>query len=56
MASSVAVTDKIKTFKDLQLRCNLFQTEDDNFFHEWVEDLPQLSEAEKTHYLITIGD
>ncbi len=48
MAFSLAVTDKIKTFKDLQSRCNLFQAEDENFFHEWVEDLPQLSEAEKT--------
>ncbi|MEO1377041.1 MAG: type I restriction endonuclease subunit R [Cyanobacteria bacterium J06635_10] len=25
----------------------MFQAEDDDFFNEWVEDLPQLSEAEK---------
>lgn len=43
-----AVTDFIKTFKDLQTRCNLYKTNDINFFTEWVEDLPDLTEAEKT--------
>ena len=47
MSFSLAVTDKIKTFKDLQTRCNLFQAENDDFFNEWVEDLPELSEGEK---------
>lgn len=47
MAFSLAVTDKIKTFKDLQTRCNLFQAENDDFFNEWIEDLPELSEAEQ---------
>lgn len=48
MAFSLAVTDKIKTFKDLQTRCNLYQAEDENFFTEWIQDLPELSDAEKT--------
>ena len=47
MAFSLAVTDKIKSFRDLQERCNLFQAEDDNFFNEWTEELPQLNEGEK---------
>lgn len=47
MAFTLAVTEKIKTFKDLQARCNLFQTEEDDFFNEWMEDLPQLSEVEE---------
>lgn len=47
MAFSLAVTDKIKSFRDLQARCNLFPAEDDNFFNEWMEDLPQLNEEEK---------
>ncbi|MEC4815461.1 MAG: type I restriction endonuclease subunit R [Scytonema sp. PMC 1069.18] len=47
MAFSLAVTDKVKTFKDLQTRCNLYQAEDENFFTEWMQDLPELSDAEK---------
>ena len=47
MAFSLAVTDTIKTFKDLQTRCNLYQAEDDNFFTEWEEDLPELNDTEK---------
>ena len=46
MAFSLAVTDKIKSFKDLQTRCNLFQAEDDDFFNEWLENLPELNETE----------
>lgn len=48
MAFTAAVTDKIKTFKDLQDRCNLNQTNDIDFFTEWIEDLPDLTDDEKT--------
>lgn len=47
MAFSLAVTDTIKTFKDLQMRCNLYQAEDDNFFTEWEENLPELNDTEQ---------
>lgn len=41
MVSTQAITDKIKSFSDLEKRCNLRQASDDQFFHEWVEDLPE---------------
>ncbi len=45
--STTAVTDKIKTFKDLETRFNLIKSKDKNFFPEWRENLPELIEAEK---------
>ncbi|MEM7580999.1 MAG: type I restriction endonuclease subunit R [Cyanobacteria bacterium P01_A01_bin.80] len=47
MTISAAVTNKIKTLNDLQRRCNLHQTEEDGFFSEWTENLPQLSDIEQ---------
>lgn len=42
MVTGVGITDTIKSLSDLQVRCNLRQAEDDRFFSEWVEDLPEL--------------
>ena len=47
MVSSAGITDTIKSLSDLQTRCNLRQAEDDSFFWEWVEDLPNLSQQEQ---------
>ncbi|MGM3305812.1 type I restriction endonuclease subunit R [Anabaena sp. WFMT] len=47
MVSSVGITDTIKSLSDLQTRCNLHQAEDENFFNEWLTDLPQLSPQEQ---------
>jgi hypothetical protein len=51
MVSSVGITDTIKTLSDLQTRCNLRQSNQDNFFCEWVEKgretqpLPELKDT-----------
>ena len=47
MTISATVADKIKTLNELQTCCNLYLAEDDRFFTEWLENLPQLSETEK---------
>jgi predicted type IV restriction endonuclease len=43
----IGVREAIKNFNDLQTKLNLTQTEDDNFFPEWYEELPKLTEGEK---------
>ncbi|NJM70373.1 MAG: type I restriction endonuclease subunit R [Scytonema sp. RU_4_4] len=47
MVSSAGITDKIKSLSDLQTRCHLRQAEDDQFFHEWLKDLPILDQQEQ---------
>lgn len=47
MTQSKAVTDRIKNFADVESRFNLRRTEDVNFFTEYYEDLPELTEEEK---------
>jgi hypothetical protein len=47
MVSSLGVTDVIKSLSDLQERFGWRQTDDDRFFPEWIEDLPELNEAEQ---------
>ncbi|MEQ9671255.1 MAG: type I restriction endonuclease subunit R [Coleofasciculus sp. G2-EDA-02] len=42
-----AITDAIKTFADVENRFNLRRTEDEQFFTEWYEDLPEISDVEK---------
>lgn len=46
MTTSVGITDIIKSFSDLQTRCNLRQADDEQFFYEWVENLPELNQQE----------
>lgn len=48
MVTTIGVRETIKSFNDLRAKFNLSQTEDDNFFGEWYEDLPAITEAEKT--------
>ncbi|WP_016951731.1 hypothetical protein [Anabaena sp. PCC 7108] len=47
MVSIVGITDTIKSLSDLQTCCNLHQAEDENFFNEWLTDLPQLNPQEQ---------
>ncbi|MBD2569933.1 type I restriction endonuclease subunit R [Anabaena lutea] len=48
MVSIVGITDTIKSLSDLQTRCNLHPAEDENFFNEWLTDLPQLNQQEQS--------
>ena len=48
MVTTIGVRETIKSFNDLQTKLNLIQTEDDNFFTEWYDDLPKIRETEKT--------
>ena len=48
MVSTVGITDTIKSLSDLQTRCNLHQAEDENFFNEWLTELPQLNSQEQS--------
>ena len=47
MTVTVGIAENIKSLNDLQAKFNLRQTEDDEFFTEWFEDLPELSDTEK---------
>jgi len=47
MVSTFGITDTIKSLSDLQTRCNLHQAENEDFFREWFEDLPELNSQEK---------
>ena len=44
---SQVLTDAIQTLTNLQNRFNLRRTEDINFFREWHEDLPEISQGER---------
>ncbi|HEY9831005.1 MAG TPA: type I restriction endonuclease subunit R [Stenomitos sp.] len=47
MVTGVGITDAIKSLSDLQVHCNLRQADNEGFFSEWVEDLPELDEREE---------
>ncbi|MDB9514986.1 type I restriction endonuclease subunit R [Kamptonema animale CS-326] len=47
MVQKTAITDVIKTFADVESRFNLRRTEDERFFTEWYESLPEITDAEK---------
>ncbi len=46
--TTIGVRETIKSLNDLQTKFNLTQTEDDNFFPEWYNNLPEINDAEKT--------
>ncbi|MDJ0662410.1 MAG: type I restriction endonuclease subunit R [Crocosphaera sp.] len=48
MVTKIGVREAIKTFNDLQNKLNSTQTEEDNFFREWYEKLPEITEAEQS--------
>ena len=47
MVTKIGVREAIKNFNDLASKLNLSQTEEDNFFPEWNEELPEITEEEK---------
>ncbi|MGK7933324.1 MAG: type I restriction endonuclease subunit R [Microcystaceae cyanobacterium] len=47
MVITIGVREAIKNFNDLQNKLNLRQTERENFFSEWYEDLPEITEEEE---------
>ncbi|MEQ9668895.1 MAG: type I restriction endonuclease subunit R [Coleofasciculus sp. G2-EDA-02] len=47
MVTGVGITDTIKSLNDLRVRCNLRQADDERFFSEWVDNLPELDEREQ---------
>ncbi|MDJ0578484.1 type I restriction enzyme HsdR N-terminal domain-containing protein [Crocosphaera sp.] len=48
MVTTIGVREAIKNLNDLQTKLNLSQTEEDNFFSEWNEELPEITETEQT--------
>lgn len=47
MVQKTAITEVIKSLADVETRFNLRRTEDEQFFTEWYEDLPEITDAEK---------
>ncbi|HAC65981.1 MAG TPA: type I restriction endonuclease subunit R [Cyanothece sp. UBA12306] len=47
MVITIGVRETIKNFNELQTKLNLTQTEKDNFFPEWNEELPEITEGEQ---------
>lgn len=47
MVSTVGITKAITNLNETHAKFNLCQTADSNFFREWFEDLPILTESEK---------
>ncbi len=48
MVTTIGVREAIKNLNDLQNKLNLSQTEEDNFFPEWNEELPEITQIEQT--------
>ena len=49
MAQKTAITEAITTFAEAESRFKLRRTEDEQFFSEWFEDLPPLTDTEKSY-------
>ncbi len=47
MAQKTAITEAIKSLVEVESRFNLRRSEDERFFTEWYEDLPELTDDEK---------
>ncbi|MEQ8974135.1 MAG: hypothetical protein RIE73_27540 [Coleofasciculus sp. C1-SOL-03] len=47
MVQQQAITDAIKTLADVENRFHLRRTEDERFFTEWYEDLPEINDVEQ---------
>jgi hypothetical protein len=47
MVTTIAIRENINTLDDLRQKFNLQQTENNDFFTEWYEDLPNLTEEEE---------
>ena len=47
MVQKTAITEVIKSLADVESRFNLRRTENEQFFTEWYEDLPEIIDIEK---------
>ncbi|HIK40840.1 hypothetical protein [Thermoleptolyngbya sp. M55_K2018_002] len=47
MAKVIAVTDAVKSLSEVEARFGLHRVEDEQFFTEWQQDLPELNDAER---------
>jgi hypothetical protein len=47
VVQKAAITDVIKTLADVESRFHLRRTEDERFFTEWYEDLPEITGGER---------
>jgi hypothetical protein len=47
MAKVIAVTDAVKSLSEVEARFGLRRVEDEQFFTEWQQDLPELNDAER---------
>lgn len=47
MVLKTAITDAIKTLADAENRFQLRRAEDERFFTEWYENLPEISDPQK---------
>lgn len=63
MTISIAIAEKITTLRQVEEKLGLILSGDNQFFTEWMVDLPALSEAEQTrleqvrqNYLYQISD
>ncbi len=48
MTQTTAITEVIQTLADVESRFNITQTESEGFFPEWYQDLPEITEADKS--------
>lgn len=48
MVQAKAISKTITSLDDLEERFNLLPTENEQFFPEWNQDLPQLTDTETT--------
>ncbi|MEH2161784.1 MAG: hypothetical protein V7K38_12220 [Nostoc sp.] len=48
MTQIAAIAEAITSLTDAETRFGLVRIEDEQFFLEWFEELPQITEAEKT--------
>lgn len=47
MVHKTAITDIFKSLVEVESRFGIRRTEDEQFFREWYENLPQLTDEEK---------
>lgn len=48
MTQTTAITEVVQTLADVESRFNIARTESEGFFPEWYQDLPEITEADKS--------
>jgi hypothetical protein len=47
MIQATAITEIIQTLADVEYRFNITRTESDDFFPEWYENLPEITDLDR---------